>query len=352
MFHKHATIRPKRRQARRIRYRLLSVAILIMCSWCAPLFAQTEMNDDLFGVSFPDAGKSAGAEKQMGWVCGRWGTILHTQNGAGTWERQQSGTDATLSAICFVDAENGWAVGEEGTIIHTQNGGKSWATQQSPVPGFLMDVCFADSRQGWIVTEKTTILHTLDGGASWSVQFSDEDFILKSISFCDENNGWAVGEFGYTYHTRNGGNTWELQNGSFDLSEDTGEMVGGNFLFHVKALSPDRAWAVGIDGYITQTTDGGESWVPVSAGIPRTHLFGIAADSSGRLLIVGNATLLAGYLDRDPVFQVLSGDTPLKYGWLYGVASTGPQKFIAVGKGGGIYVIDQNKSTRQRISNR
>ena len=232
------------------------------------------------------------ATDKDGWACGRWGTILHTTDGGKTWNNQTSGTDYTLTGIHFVDPKHGWAVGDQGTIIHTKDGGATWVKQKSPVPYFLMAVQFVNSKKGWIVTERTTILATEDGGATWQVQFKDQDFILRGLSFCDEQNGWAVGEYGFTYHTDNGGKTWQNQAGEYELSVETMEMKGGNFLFDVIALSPKTAWVAGIDGYVARTEDGGKTWVPVTAGIPKRHLFGVASDKQGTVFIGGDALLL------------------------------------------------------------
>jgi photosystem II stability/assembly factor-like uncharacterized protein len=290
--------------------------------------AGSNLQNDLFSVSFPTL--------QEGWTCGHHGTVLHTADGGESWSRQKSGTDFTLASIFFVDPENGWAVGDGGTILRTSDGGGNWQAQESPVPYFLMDVWFGDAKTGWIVTERTTILHTTDGGENWSIQFSDGDFILKALSFVDSKNGWAAGEFGYIYHTSDGGQTWEQQAGMFDLSEETGEMVGGNFLFDLVAINPQEAWVVGIDGYVARTADGGLNWQPVQ-GTPRTHLFGVYAGEEGRIIVAGDATLIET-ADNGKSWKELPTVPPIRYGWLYRLGSRGKDGLVAVGMNGWIYL--------------
>jgi len=294
---------------------------------------------DLFSVSFPT--------KNEGWACGRWGTILHTEDGGLTWVHQQSGTDYTLSSTSFIDSKNGWAVGDGGTILHTKDGGKSWVKQKSPVLYFLMGVHFANSQKGWIIGERTTILYTEDGGQTWQVQFKDKDFILKRVSFCDERNGWAVGEFGYIYHTVDGGKTWRRQAGEFKFSEETGEMEGGNFLFDVVAINPHTAWVVGIDGYMAKTLDGGSTWQKVTNGIPKTHLFGISSDKQTTILVGGNALLLASS-DSGRSFSNVKMEPQITYGWIYAIVPRGGG-FVAVGKGGWIYLADKLGTSWHRV---
>jgi len=292
--------------------------------------AQQKIYDDLFSASFP-------SEKE-GWVAGRWGCMLHTADGGKTWTRQNTGTDLTLSSVFFADPRNGWAVGEEGIIIHTRDGGKTWEKQKSPVSFFLMGVCFVTPLKGWAVGEQSHILFTNDGGKTWIVQFKDVDVILKSISFCDPLHGWAVGEYGFIYHTRDGGAKWEKQAGKVELSETTGEVEGGTFLFDVEAIDPRTAWAVGIDSYVIHTQDGGRSWKEIILpGISKTQFFSVDSDKRGKILIGGNGIFLSSN-DRGRTWQAPEFTPPVTYTWIYGIAGRGSSDHIAVGAGGAIYM--------------
>jgi photosystem II stability/assembly factor-like uncharacterized protein len=318
----------------RLEQALYKILVVMLFTYCLPpgvLHAQQKQRlyDDLFSASFPN-------EKE-GWACGRWGCILRTEDGGKTWSRQDSGTDYTLTSIHFVDPNNGWAVGDGGTIVHTKNGGKTWEKQQSPIPFYLMRVYFATPSKGWIVTEQTHILSTGDGGKNWIVQFKDQDFILKSISFSDPFNGWAVGEYGYIYRTTNGGATWKKQSGYFKLSDRTGDVEGGTFLFDVVSIDPQTAWAVGIDGYVIKTTDGGKTWKEVVTGAQKTQLFCIATDKKDTIFIGGKSTFLSS-VDKGKTWKTPEFKPPIIYNWIYGLASRGRSGFIAVGGDGAIYL--------------
>jgi len=307
------------------------ISFLVSCAQVAQQKKQWGMSEDLLSASFP-------TEKE-GWVCGRWGTVLHTADGGKTWMLQSSGTENTLVSIHFVDPQNGWAVGEEGTILHTADGGKTWEKQKSPVPHYLMKVYFVTPSKGWIVGERTHILSTVDGGKTWNIQFKDEDFILKSISFCDELHGWAVGEYGFIYHTKDGGVTWKKQAGHFDISETTGGVEGGNFLFDITAIDPQTAWAVGIDGYVIRTLDGGKMWREVKTDAPKTQLFCVASNKAGTVLIGGNGTFLIS-TDNGKTWKNPKFEPPIIYGWFYGIARLASTEFVAVGWDGSIYLSD------------
>ncbi|MFH0730401.1 MAG: YCF48-related protein [Pseudomonadota bacterium] len=287
-----------------------------------------KLHEDLFSVIFP-------TEKE-GWACGRWGTILYTEDGGKTWCQQASGTDYTLSSIYFADHHHGWAVGDGGTVVSTDDGGKTWTKQKTSVKYFLMCVYFTDKDTGWIVTEKTHILHTKDGGENWALQFKDDDYLLKSVSFCDEKNGWAAGEYGIVYHTEDGGETWVKQAGGLAFSEETGEILAGSIIFGVFALNPTSAWVVGIDGYAAKTDDAGKNWERISEGIPKRHLFCVSGDKSGNLFIGGKGVFLVSF-DNGQSWQSSKFDPSIIYSWIYNVTHQKKEEYVAVGKGGAIY---------------
>jgi photosystem II stability/assembly factor-like uncharacterized protein len=308
-----------------------AVIVLVSSLWLfvPPTEGRQQIYDDLFSVNFPT--------ENDGWVSGRWGCVLHTADGGKTWERQKTGTNLSLSSVFFVDPKRGWAVGEEGIIIHTEDGGKTWVKQTSPKPFFHMKVHFVTPMVGFIVSEWTHIFYTADGGKNWEVRFKDQDYILKSISFANATHGWAAGEYGFIYNTRDGGKTWVQQSGFFGLSEKTGDVEGGSYIFDIMALDPQRAWAVGIDGYVVKTVDGGKSWQEVATKAPKTQLFGIATQDGRTIVVGGNGAFLAS-TDGGVTWKAPAFTPPIIYSWIYGVARRGNAGFVAVGGSGVIYV--------------
>ena len=346
---------------RSLRVKYKNIRILLLYLIVSTLFNMSDalgnqaLLDDLFDVSFPT--------ESEGWACGRWGTVLHTSDGGKTWYRQETNTDKTLASIYFIDTRNGWCVGNSGTIIRTKDGGENWYRQKAPLvtfegtsgwfgeggtckieneplQTFLMGVHFASKELGWIVTERMLILNTTDGGEEWTVQFCGQDFIFQDVSFCDDKNGWAVGEYGFIYHTADGGKKWDKQAGMLDFSEETGDIIGGNYLFGVKAVSHSTAWAGGIDGYIVKTKDAGATWKQVK-GLPKTHLFGITVDKKDNVVICGRSTLLISS-DGGKRFLIADTKPPVTYGWLFGTANRKGAGFVAVGKSQSVYLSEND----------
>jgi photosystem II stability/assembly factor-like uncharacterized protein len=168
------------------------------------------------------------------------------------------------------------------------------------------------------------------------------------VSFCDPLNGWVAGEYGYIYHTSDGGRTWEHQAGSFAFSEEAFELVGENTLFDVHAVDPNRAWVVGIDGYVARTLDGGTTWEKVETGFEMTQLFGVCSDIRGNTILIGGKKVLITGSNGGARFSVPEIEPPVIYGWIYGIAPRGTKGFVAVGKEGWIYLSDPMGTSWQR----
>lgn len=206
------------------------------------------------------------------------GSIYHTTDGGQTWNEQLA-TKTALFSGHFLDKMTGWVVGDQRTIYATTDGGKKWDfvtpgsnkrhTEKYGQPDYLgneplhtftlYDVDFADNQHGWIVGDLGVILRTTtgikkDGSSVWKHQrggprfHNSADGLLLGVDFVSKKLGWAVGENGTILHTRNGGVTWEAQSSPTHL------------LFDVCIVAKDKAYVVGDRGTILQTHDGGTKW--------------------------------------------------------------------------------------------
>lgn len=83
---------------------------------------------------------------------------------------------------------------------------------------------------------------------TWTVSTADGN-TLAATAFVNANTGWAVGGQGKILHTTDGGRSWTPQNAgtSADLKD-------------VAFASATHGWAVGTGGMILVTTDGGATW--------------------------------------------------------------------------------------------
>jgi len=98
-------------------------------------------------------------------------------------------------------------------------------------------------------------LLSLSSFAQWEPQSSGTDQNLNSVYFTDTVNGWAVGNEGVILHTSDGGDTWNEQLSGTDFN-----------LNGVHFNNNDSGWIAGGIGYnphngiILRTVNGGETW--------------------------------------------------------------------------------------------
>jgi photosystem II stability/assembly factor-like uncharacterized protein len=197
------------------------------------------------------------------------GTILQSFGCSG-WTAQTSGTTANLNgvAMCRCVGDDAWAVGDFGRILNTTNGGTTWSPQVSGTGQNLEAVSFADGSDGWAVGKRGVILNTIDGGTTWTAQTSGTTGELDGVVFADPLHGYAVGQNGVILSTSNGGTTWIKQ---VSHTSQNLESVSTIFTGTVE-IGPEvpndyaDAIAVGKNGVIRMTQDGGATWTISNSG--------------------------------------------------------------------------------------
>ena len=90
---------------------------------------------------------------------------------------------------------------------------------------------------------------SVGAGNRWQPVPSGVASTLLDIDFVDPDHGWAVGQDGTIIATSDGGQTWQAQDSGFDLT-----------IRSVDFTDARTGWAVGHLGLILHTTDGGQTW--------------------------------------------------------------------------------------------
>lgn len=164
-----------------------------------------------------------------------------------------------------------------------------------PGPGLApMDVPPAEHRRGifWDVTrageiifaagEHGRILYSGDEGYSWTLVRTPVDLPLTKIYFFNEMNGWAVGHDGVILRTVDGGLSWNIsQSPEWDNPP----------LFDIWFHDPQVGIAVGADSSIYRTTDGGLSWNLQKMQV-QAHLYTISVSGNGVVWVAGENNAL------------------------------------------------------------
>ncbi len=102
---------------------------------------------------------------------------------------------------------------------------------------------------------------------------------LFSVSVVDENHAVAVGYQGAVYWTENGGEKW-----------NKGQTPTNHLLYSVSMADMNHGWAVGQSGTTLRTTDGGKTWTAqenLKQG-EGTHLFAVHAINESTAWAVGD----------------------------------------------------------------
>ena len=157
------------------------------------------------------------------------GSILKTTNGGETWSEQLAGTEIHWNAISFSDSLNGIVVGDYSTffgccgeIFRTMDGGINWVEVAQNPGGYLGDITIVDSNYAWAAGggsygSSAVFLFSSDKGTNWSLQAVESDN-LNNVCFINSTTGWAVGFNGTILHTTNGGIPVELTSFTVNVS--------------------------------------------------------------------------------------------------------------------------------------
>jgi len=255
-----------------------------------------------------------------GWISVSSGPeIYHTTDGGKTFEIQT--TQYPTEAIYMIDETEGYAGGTNGRVYRTTDGGDNWIAigsigvtltdiafppnsdtgyacglsgqifkvNQSGITNMnsyagtvnLKSLIFPTKSEGWVCGE-SLILHFKN--ETWNADQLYPSGSYNSIFFVNNSLGWAVGDQGLIICTTNGGVNWSTQSNPDSRS-----------LFKLSFLSNTEGWAIGIDGIILHTSNGGNNWDIEGAGLPTAFLRGVHFTSPTNGYVVGNGKTLLKY---------------------------------------------------------
>jgi photosystem II stability/assembly factor-like uncharacterized protein len=254
---------------RRFRFPLAGLIALV----AAPAFAQP-------AIPFDDAGLHAVQfiDKDEGWAAGDDGVIWHSIDGGKSWERQRTGTRASLRGLHFQTPYTGWAVGRVetpaggpslGVMLKTTDGGIKWEEVGSLMLPGLHFVRFIDEKNGFVCGDGSDafpsgMFSTADGGRSW-----------KAVPG-PKVPGWRAADFNASGLHGVLAGAWSrlgtLTVNGFKESEL--DPLSGRTVHGVKLGAPQstglkftNSFAVGDGGLVMMSPDGGARWGFANLGL-------------------------------------------------------------------------------------
>ena len=166
------------------------------------------------------------------------------------WDQVPISTDNDLNDVLALNSTSAFAIGENGKIYHTVNSGVNWSEQDSGVIQDLNAIEF--NGQAIVAGDSGTVL--INDGDSWignSIEGAGNLYDLSVPHF--ESLADSV-----IFVSGTGGEIWKWSNSTWDdLSNFTGTT---NDIYAIDFVNEDEGFAVGADGLIIATIDGGLSW--------------------------------------------------------------------------------------------
>lgn len=148
------------------------------------------------------------------------------------------------------------AVGDNGLIVRSPDGGRTWNKISVPFQALQQQ-----QQQVQEIQQKVDKKQQLkeepaqqEEPASIIPLDTNNEFLsadLVDVFFLDANRGWAVGDDGAILASSDGGASWQAQRSSVS-----------NRINSVQFIDAQRGWVVGDDGAVLATSDGGTSWQP------------------------------------------------------------------------------------------
>lgn len=146
----------------------------------------------------------------------------------------------------------------------------------------LLDAARAGSRLV-VVGDRGHVLLSDDEGRNWRQVIVPTRAMLTAVSFGDAQHGWAVGHDGVILATADGGVTWTHQDSGKDLE---------TIFLDVFFSDAQHGLAVGAYGKCVLTLDGGRTWQSAAPIPDEVHINQIAATRNDTVYLAGEAGTL------------------------------------------------------------
>jgi len=217
---------------------------------------------------------------KKGWAVGA-GNILHTDNGGATWRQLTRLTGSQLNEVQFVNSEIGYVAGrtEWGCVVlRTVDGGSNWQeVYEATRSGYVFGMATLGNRIVVAAINDDHLIRTQDGGATWKIVDS-EMLGASDVTFTFTGIGWVVGRRGAFYRSTDQGKTWDRP-ANLPESFNTYDWTSISF-------AGDKGLAVGKNGVIAITSDGGASWSECKTNVSEN--FGAVRLNNRTGLIIGS----------------------------------------------------------------
>jgi len=169
-------------------------------------------------------------------------------------------------------------------------------------------------------------------GVNWTQRSVPTRAMLNRVIALTDARLIAVGHDGVILRSVDGGQRWTLQHQTISDQRP-------NTLYDVAFVSAQRGYALGAFGLMLVTEDGGTTWQPVENALSLSglHLNAIANLGEGGLIVSGERGLLGVSRDGGLTWKL---SAPAYAGSYFGVLPTSGNTALVYGQRGRLYAID------------
>lgn len=153
-------------------------------------------------------------------------------------------------------------------------------------------------------SEKDPVSFNVEGD-NWEVIANIGSGYIK-LFFLDEKNGWAVGNNGQIKHTEDGGITWEAQNSGTESG-----------LWSVLFVDDTTGFAAGKNKTLLRTYDGGSNWNPVTIESDATVFQSLHLVGGKNIWFISNSGELFRSSNLGQDWECLHDFNEMGYSYLY-----------------------------------
>ncbi|MCG8313282.1 MAG: YCF48-related protein [Pseudomonadales bacterium] len=208
------------------------------------------------------------------------------------------------------------------------------------------------------VGERGHILVSQDQGQSWKQAKVPTIELLTAVYFPNEQYGWALGHEGLILHTKDGGSNWEVQYADpyfepgpdDEIDYDAGPSRAGQPLLDLWFRNEKEGYVVGAYGAFLYTRDGGLTWEDWSERVDNIdgwHLNTIGTFDGETIYIAGEMGTLFRSVDSGETWERLN--SPYEGSFFGMLAGPDPDGAIIFGLQGHIYKTEDKGETWREI---
>ena len=191
-----------------------------------------------------------------------------TRDFGATWKDLSIPDDPYYKFCIFRDSKGTfWLGADDGKLFTSDSLEGTWKPSKLEGTGKILDIIEVDGRLLFMGYGS----HGVDGTQLKKLKGIDKEHIICRVTRAPSGTLIAIGDDGVVYRSTDGGASWSfVKSGVRDDLEDL-------------AWVADALFAVGADGTILKTTDDGLTWTKVDSGTDQ-HLWGITSWGDGALV--------------------------------------------------------------------